>query len=293
MAPCVRVERRDAHQAMHAGFGLGPSMRVVALDEQGAGFEARFVARRLLDDLDLEFVALGPSRIHAKQHARPIAALGPAGAGVNLDISVIGIGFAGQQRLDLTALGFHLQGFQLAEAFLLGRRVLFRLGKLDQRDRVQKFTFETIERAKPFLELGTLAHDFLRGLGVVPRLDLRPWRSVRRGGERRLRRQRCLLSNPIDCWMDWTSASASARILILTFQGNWRLEISFNGKMELLLARCKIIRSGRDVNGARPRQETRHGHCEAPPRASCWSARKTRAGEGRASQRNKSVKGED
>jgi hypothetical protein len=49
---------------------------------------------------------------------------------------------------------------------------LFRLGELDQRDRVQKFTFETIERAKPFLELGTLAHDFLRGFGIVPKVGI-------------------------------------------------------------------------------------------------------------------------
>ncbi len=144
----------------------------MALDEQGAGFEARFVARRLLDDLDLIFVPLGPPRIHAKQHARPIAALGAAGAGVNLDIGVVGIGLAGQQRLDLAAPGVRLQGVQLAEPFLSGSLVAFRLGKLDKRDRIQKFVFEMIERTKPILKCGALAHDVLRGFGIIPKIRI-------------------------------------------------------------------------------------------------------------------------
>ena len=66
-------------------------------------------------------------------------------------------------------LSFHFQGFQLVEAFLFGRRVLFRLGEFDERDRVQEFAIETAERAKPVLKLGPLAHDFLRGFGIVPK----------------------------------------------------------------------------------------------------------------------------
>ena len=185
----------------------------MALDEKSARFEARFVARRLLDDLDLIFVPLRPPRIHAKQHARPIAALGATGAGVNLDISVVGIGLAGQQGLDLAAPGFRLQGFQLVEPFRRGNLILFCLGELDERDRVQKFIFKMFERTKPILESSALAHYFLRGFGIFPKVGyLRPWRSVRQGGGRRHRRQRCLLSNPIDCLIERTSASASARI---------------------------------------------------------------------------------
>ncbi len=126
----VGVERRNAHQPMHAGFGLRPAMRIMALDEQRAGFDARFVAGRLLDDLDLEFVALGPAGIHAKQHARPVAALGAAGPGVNLDIGVVGVDLARQQRFDLAALGFELELLELPDRLLFGRVVLFRLGQV-------------------------------------------------------------------------------------------------------------------------------------------------------------------
>ena len=33
----------------------------------------------------------------------------------------------------------------------------------------EKFAIETGERAKPLLELGAFAHDFLRGFGIVPK----------------------------------------------------------------------------------------------------------------------------
>ncbi len=74
----VRIERRDAHQAMHARFGLQPAVGVVALDHDGRGLDARLVAGRLLDHLDVEFPALRPAHVHAQQHARPVAAFGAA-----------------------------------------------------------------------------------------------------------------------------------------------------------------------------------------------------------------------
>ena len=109
VAARVRVERRDAHQAMHAQFGLQPAMRVVALDDDGRRLDAGLVARRLFDDLDLELAPLGPAHIHAQQHARPVAALGAAGAGMHFDIGVVAVRFARQQRLELAALALGLQ----------------------------------------------------------------------------------------------------------------------------------------------------------------------------------------
>ena len=129
-----------------------------------------FVARRLLDDLDLEFVPLGPARIHAKQHARPVAALGAAGPGMDLDIGVVAIDLAGEQRLDLAPLGLDLQALQLIDRLFLGGGIVFRLGEFDERRGVVEFALETREGAEPIFEFGALAHDFLRGFGVVPEI---------------------------------------------------------------------------------------------------------------------------
>ena len=58
-----------------------------------------------VDQLDLHAVALAPARVHALQHLGPVLALGAAGAGIDLDIGVVGIGLAGEQGGDLVLLG--------------------------------------------------------------------------------------------------------------------------------------------------------------------------------------------
>ena len=67
----VGIERRDAHQPMHAALGLEPAIGVVALDLDGRRLDAGVLALGLLEQLDLVAVLLGPARVHAQQHARP------------------------------------------------------------------------------------------------------------------------------------------------------------------------------------------------------------------------------
>src|SRR5712692_2733548 len=42
--------------------------------------------------VDLVAVLLGPARVHAQQHVRPVLALGAAGAGMDLEIAVVAVG---------------------------------------------------------------------------------------------------------------------------------------------------------------------------------------------------------
>ena len=44
---------------------------------------------------------LGPAHVHAGEHRRPVAALGAAGAGVDLEEGVVAVGLAVEQRLGL------------------------------------------------------------------------------------------------------------------------------------------------------------------------------------------------
>jgi len=157
---------------MHARFGLGPAMRVMALDQQRAGFEARLFAGRLLDHLDLELLALRPAGVHAEQHARPVLALGAARARVNLDIGVVAVGLAGEQRLDLTLARLPQQRLHRLDAFLLGRGVVLHLAEFDERHGVVQLAVEHAQRSQPVLQLGPLAHDLLRFLGVVPQIGV-------------------------------------------------------------------------------------------------------------------------
>ena len=90
VAARVGVERRDAHQAVHARLGLQPAVGVVALDHDRRRLDAGLVAGRLFEHFDVEFAPLAPAHVHAQQHARPVAALGAAGAGMDFDIGIVG-----------------------------------------------------------------------------------------------------------------------------------------------------------------------------------------------------------
>ena len=138
----VGVERRDAHQAMHAALGLEPAIGVAALDLDGGRLDARLFAAGLLDPVDLEAVLLGPARVHSQQHAGPVLALGAAGAGMHLQVAVIGVRLARQERLELAArdIGAQLleRGLGLANDLL----VVLGLAELDHGELVVELALD-------------------------------------------------------------------------------------------------------------------------------------------------------
>ncbi len=80
VAPRLRVERGNAHQAVHALFGLEQPVRVLPADLDFRGLDTGFLALQQVEDLDLETVALRPARIHPHQHFGPVLGLGTARA---------------------------------------------------------------------------------------------------------------------------------------------------------------------------------------------------------------------
>jgi hypothetical protein len=95
----------DADEAVDAAFGLGIAIGVLALDSIVADLMPACSPEWKSISSTFIAVALGPARVHALEHAGPVLALGAAGAGIDLDIGVVGVGLAGEQRLDLVLLG--------------------------------------------------------------------------------------------------------------------------------------------------------------------------------------------
>ena len=83
VAARVGVERRDAHQAVHADLGLQQAVGVLAVDFESDGLDARAFALQPVGDHGLEAVALRPAQVHAQQHFGPVLAFGAAGAGMD------------------------------------------------------------------------------------------------------------------------------------------------------------------------------------------------------------------
>ena len=136
MPPGAGVVGRDAHQPVHAGLGLQPAVGVDALDLQGRRLDAGLLAGGLLDHVDAHAVGVGPARVHPLQHLGPVLGLGAAGAGVDLDIGVVAVGLAGQQRLELGAGGALLERGQLGARLVQRSLVALRVGHLGELDGV-------------------------------------------------------------------------------------------------------------------------------------------------------------
>ena len=145
---------------------------MAAIDLDGRRFDAGFLALALFQKLDLVAALLGPARVHAQQHAGPVLALGAAGAGMDLEIAVVCVRLAGEQRLHLAARDL---GPELAQRVLglgYGLLVLLGLPHLDQHLLVIELALDAADRGKLVLERGALLHHALGALGIVPEIRI-------------------------------------------------------------------------------------------------------------------------
>src|SRR5262245_44247247 len=168
----IGIERRDAHQPMHAVLSLEPAIGVAALDLDGGGFDARLLAAGLLEPVDLVAVLLGPARIHPQQHAGPVLAFGAASAGMDLEIAVVAVGLARKQRLELTARDVGAQ--PLERGLGLRHHLLIALGlaQLDHGELVVELALDAGDRSELVFERGALLHYALGALLLVPEIGI-------------------------------------------------------------------------------------------------------------------------
>src|SRR5437868_10136642 len=101
MTPGIRIERRNADEPMHTRFGFEPTIGIVAVDLQYSRLDASFLTGMLVENFDLVAVLLGPTHIHAKEHPRPVLALGTPCPCIHLEKGVVAVRLAAKQRLDL------------------------------------------------------------------------------------------------------------------------------------------------------------------------------------------------
>src|SRR6185437_10891515 len=129
----IGIERRDSHQAMDAALGLEPAISVLAGDANGRRFDAGAFARALFEPLDLVAVLLAPAHIHAQEHLGPILRLGAARAGMDLEIAIVAVGFAGKEAVELARFDVLMQRSERLLRLVEHRLIAFGLGKLRER----------------------------------------------------------------------------------------------------------------------------------------------------------------
>ena len=160
------VERRQAHEPVHALLGGVEAVGVLAVDPEGRRLDAGLLPRARLQQLDLEAAPLGPAHQHPQHHLGPVLGVGAARAGVDGDERVAGVVLAGEQALLLERGEPRLdRGERLLE---LGGDVRVLLGELDEPLEVLGVGLELLERVEPPLRARVLGADAPGRLGLVP-----------------------------------------------------------------------------------------------------------------------------
>src|SRR5581483_1428204 len=167
LAPRVRVERRDADEAVHALLTGQEPVRVPALHDEGRRADARLRSRVRGVELDLEPATFGPARVHAQQHLGPVLRVRTARARVHLADRVTFVVLTGEERaqLQLVERGPHARD-RLLDLRLDGVVALFAT-QLEQRLRVVEVRAETGHDLDVVTDARELGRHLARGVGVV------------------------------------------------------------------------------------------------------------------------------
>ena len=166
--PGVGVERRDAHQPVHAALGLEVAVGVVAVHLEGDGLDARLVAVEQVDLAHLEAHALGVADVHAVEHLRPVLRLGAARARVQREQGVAAVVFAVEQRGEPERVEVFAHALQFAPDLLGHGVVVLLLGQLHHHLDVVGAGDEGLVVLYLHLRLVGVGGDALGALRVVP-----------------------------------------------------------------------------------------------------------------------------
>ena len=102
------------------------------------------------------------------QHVGPVLAFGAAGTGMDFEVGVVAVGLAGQQRLELAPGDVLPEPAQPVLGVGDGGVVVLGLAELDHGELVVEFPLDPPDRRELVFERGTLLHQALRALLVVP-----------------------------------------------------------------------------------------------------------------------------
>ena len=109
-----------------------------------------------------------PAHIHAHEHAGPVLTFGAAGAGMDFEIAVVGVGLSREQRFEFAPR--HLRPQTLERGFRLGDGVVvfFGLAQLDHGELIGEFLLHAADGVELVLQRVALAHHALAARLVAP-----------------------------------------------------------------------------------------------------------------------------
>jgi hypothetical protein len=170
------VERGDSNETVNTGFSCEKTICIFAGKLNRGGFDARFFAGSLVENLGGHALAFRPSQVHAKKNGRPILGFRAARAGLDGHDGVEVIGLSGKERL-----GFQFRDVAIRRAELavqLFQQIVFLLdvglflGEMDVRLDVAGDGRELLVRGNLFFGPLALAENALCRFLIAPKIGI-------------------------------------------------------------------------------------------------------------------------
>src|ERR1700681_431716 len=166
LAAALVVERRDAHEPVHAALALEHAVRVLAADDECDRAQTGFVPGRFFHDVRFVAVVLGPAQVHAPEHLRPVGRVGAARARADRHDRAVRVIRAVEVRCHLQFVerldGARERrfGFRLSAGFVAEH--VEDLGSVGQR------SVDRIDGIEVRAQVGDPLHDAACPLGIAP-----------------------------------------------------------------------------------------------------------------------------
>ena len=144
----------------------------MAPDLQRDRLDAGLLAVALLQDIDIVAAHPAPALVHAQEHFRPVLGLGTACSGMDLEIAVVGIGFTGQQCLELPGPTGLAQRPQDTGCLGDDLDLVLGLAEFHEIDGLLKLPLDVTHGGDRALKRGPILQDHLCALVVQPQIRI-------------------------------------------------------------------------------------------------------------------------
>ena len=121
-----------------------------------------------LDDLGSEAALVGPAQVHTQEDVGPVLGLGAAGAGLDVQVAVVGIHLAAEHAAEFQFLEDFAQALDFGDDIVHRTFVVFFGGHFQQVAGVTQAAGEVIDGFDDLRQHGALTAQRLRVLGFVP-----------------------------------------------------------------------------------------------------------------------------
>ena len=109
----VGIKRAEPHQAVHAMLAAQLAIGIRAVEAVCRTLDARFFARRALEELHLKAMLLSKAQVHPLEHRCPILGISATGPGTDLDNSRLVVVLATVEEVAVARLVVVLEGSKL------------------------------------------------------------------------------------------------------------------------------------------------------------------------------------